>query len=311
MIKLVVKPRVTESWEDFCASSPPFSIALDGYVADAPKFDRNGPRANFNHHEGVSRLATRSTTGQVFVAIKQGLFETFQKDGEPFAIAHVNDPDQDVASSVWLLKNCQRVMKDKSEPLITRFIGVVDLLDTTGGLYPLDPELDIRKELAWIFEPYMEFRKSGTLQKLNAQEMSALIEVVCGRISEYSFGRGKRVALDTRYEKIYSGNGWVMIKEIGMEARARLAADGINAFISVQERGDGNWNYTIATRSEFIRFPVIPILLQLNAAEGLGGGLAAGWGGGNTIGGSPREGGSKLAPREVADLVERFLKMLK
>lgn len=55
-------------------ATEPFSIALDGYVNVGPRFDHEGPRVNFNHHEEVDRLATRATCGQVLMAIRQGLF---------------------------------------------------------------------------------------------------------------------------------------------------------------------------------------------------------------------------------------------
>ena len=49
------------TWEQFCATVGPYAVALDGYVAAGPRFDPAGPRVNFNHHEEVDRLATRST----------------------------------------------------------------------------------------------------------------------------------------------------------------------------------------------------------------------------------------------------------
>jgi hypothetical protein len=47
-------------------------------------------------------------------------------------------------------------------------------------------------------------------------------------------------------------------------------------------------------------------LEQLNQAEGLGGALDR-WGGGDTIGGSPRVKGSALAPAEVEKLINAEL----
>ncbi len=39
MITLHVEPTtVPVSWDTFCASAPPFSIALDGYVRGGPRF---------------------------------------------------------------------------------------------------------------------------------------------------------------------------------------------------------------------------------------------------------------------------------
>lgn len=52
------------SWEEFKEHYPPGSIALDGFVGEAPKFDANGPYLNANHHEYVDRLATLSTAQQ-------------------------------------------------------------------------------------------------------------------------------------------------------------------------------------------------------------------------------------------------------
>ena len=96
MIDLYVEPRVTKTWDRFRTENPPFSIALDGYVADRPLFDQKGPHLNCNHHEYVDRLSTRSTTAQVHMAIKQGLFQRFSQSGKPTAHIYVNDPDYDV-----------------------------------------------------------------------------------------------------------------------------------------------------------------------------------------------------------------------
>ena len=38
------------SWEQFCKTAGPYSIAIDGYVGAGPKFDETGPWMNFNYH---------------------------------------------------------------------------------------------------------------------------------------------------------------------------------------------------------------------------------------------------------------------
>ena len=92
-IKLHVRPGVVYSWDHFRQTHPPNSIAIDGYVDGPAAFDPTGPFANFDHHSGVNRLATRSTCGQILVAIPLGLFETFQVGGRPVANLFVNDCD--------------------------------------------------------------------------------------------------------------------------------------------------------------------------------------------------------------------------
>ena len=78
MINLYVEPRIILTWDEFRQQKQQFSVALDGYISDKPLFDSSGPYANFNHHEFVDRLSTRSTAGQVHIAVKMGLFQTFQ-----------------------------------------------------------------------------------------------------------------------------------------------------------------------------------------------------------------------------------------
>jgi hypothetical protein len=66
MIRFYLEPKAIISWPNFIGLKPNFSIALDGYVKAPPKFLIQGPYANFNHHEGVARIATRSTCAQVY-----------------------------------------------------------------------------------------------------------------------------------------------------------------------------------------------------------------------------------------------------
>ena len=82
-ISLIMRPQDPPlTWKMFCEKTQPFSIAIDGYVAEGPQDDLQGPRANFNHHEGVHRLATRSTCEQILVSARTGLFSLFDLDGE-------------------------------------------------------------------------------------------------------------------------------------------------------------------------------------------------------------------------------------
>ena len=84
-IELFVEPRKTITWDEFKMQKPHFSIALDGFVSDSTKRDPHGLYANFDHHSGVDRLATRSTSEQVHMEINMGLFNAFRKDGKPYA----------------------------------------------------------------------------------------------------------------------------------------------------------------------------------------------------------------------------------
>ena len=201
MINLHIEPGVTKTWETFCKDSPPFSIALDGYVKGQPRYEPKGPFLNLNHHEDVDRLATRSTGGQVYMYIKQRLFSTFQKEGIPYAHLFVNDPDQDTSLAVYLLKNHERISGERSEPLINRLLTAEDLLDTTAGAYPFSPESDLMRDVAWIFEPYTSVLPR--LYEMDSLQMSLVIESVGERIGRYSMGKGEKRIPDTSFEEIY------------------------------------------------------------------------------------------------------------
>ena len=128
-ITLYVAPRRIEQWDNFVGRYPEKSIALDGFVYGKPRFEPEGAYLNSNHHEEVDRLSTRSTSAQIFIAIKQGLINTYTVDGAVRMNIFVNDPDQDTCLAVWLLKNHERILGQRSEPLINRLVELEDRFD--------------------------------------------------------------------------------------------------------------------------------------------------------------------------------------
>jgi hypothetical protein len=302
-VVLVMRPRDAPlSWEQFRARTPPFAVALDGYVATGPRFDPTGPRVNFNHHEEVDRLATRSTCAQVLLAIRQGFFDCFRDAAGPRAEVYVNDCDEDVCTSWFLLKYGSQADHVLS-PALNRLVALEDTLDATAGAYPLPADLPVLQQMAWVFEPYRRFRASGELDRKEADAYTAVVRTVEERILQHIGDRGGALPLDTRYQRIGGGPGWALIEEIGAQARTGAFADGIHAYVVARSRPDRRWTYTVGRMSPFIPFDVPAILDALNSAEG---GTET-WGGGNTLGGSPRVGGSRLAPAEVERIVNAVL----
>ncbi len=304
-VTLHVCPRhLPLTWEDFCATRPPFSIALDGYVGAGPRYDDSGPRLNLNHHEEVDRLATRATCGQVLMVLRQGLAERFCDDSGGFrAEVYVNDCDEDVCLS-WFLLHHGYLAEHVINPVLNRLVGMVDALDTTAGAYPYPVEMPILTELAWIFQPYRQFRAAGGLDSRSPEDYTQVIESVEHRILAHLLGNGGQLPLDTHYDSIGGGEGWRLIRELGAQARTGVFADGIRAYVAVRTRPDGRWTYTVGRMSPFIPFDVQGILAALNEAEGT---TDDRWGGGNTVGGSPRLSGSKLSPREVEAIINAYL----
>ncbi len=291
------------SWEAFKQAVPKFSIALDGYVHEGPRFDKDKVIVNFNHHEGVDRLATRATCAQVLMAIRQGMFASFRNADGPQANVYVNDCDEDVCTS-WFLLNNHHMVEGTMNPMINRLVSMEDALDSTAGAYPFPVDLPALKELAWVFEPYRQFRASGKLELRDPNSFRSIITDVENRILRHVSGRGNSVlSLDTRYDLIGGGNGWAMVKEVGTYARTAMFSDGIKAYVSVRERSDGNWTYTIGKLSPFIPFDLLKLTEILNKTDEA---VTENnkWGGGDNIMGSPRATGSLLSPENLDKIIK-------
>ncbi len=303
-VKLYTDPLTPPmSWEKFKETKPSYSIALDGYVCTGPRYDLEGPWLNFNHHEDCDRLATRATCGQVLMAIKQGLFDSLKKNEVTKALVWVNDCDEDVCVSWFLLRHWTMVEKNAYMKL-SRLVSVADALDSTAGAFPYPKDLPILQDLAWVFDPYRQFRVKGGLDRKNAEEYENIIEEVGDRILLHITGQGEQIPLDCRYKVLHQEQNFTVIEEIGTQAKTGIFGDNIKAYISVRERPNNKYTYTVGRLSPFIaKFDVPKLLEALNKAENLQNSEDK-WGGGNTIGGSPRVSGSKLTPPEVIEIVK-------
>lgn len=309
MIDLIIDLQ-TVSFDAFVQKAAPFSIALDGYVYGGPRFHAKGPHASFNHHEEVDRLATRSTCAQVLMSLRQGLFTRFRKDGNPTALVHVNDCDEDVCLAWTLLKH-HYLAEGSINPILNRLVAMEDALDCTAGAYPFPKDLPALREMAWVFEPYRQFRSGGMLDKRDPSSYRSVISDVEHRILQHIAGRGHEVPLDTRYEVVGGGTGWSMVREKGAQARTGMFSDGIRTFVAVRDRGDNRYTYTIGKMSPFNSLDLVALTERLNDMEGGGGEYfedeADYWGGGNMIIGSPRMYGSKLTLDQITQVMNEAL----
>ncbi len=306
-MELFVEPRKVYTWSQFKKEKEPYSIALDGIVNDVTEIDEAGPYANFDHHSKVGRIATRSTCKQVAMYINLDLFDLFKVDGIPTANIYVNDPDEDTCLGYWLLKHHEEV-GNHANPRINRLVDCEDRLDCTAGAYPFG-DIEMRRKMAWIFEPYNDLRFKGQISELDEGGMRNVIEAVCARIDDHIYREGGEVALEGHYEKIGGGDNWVMVKETGPASRLAMYNDGIKAFTAlVAEKEDGSYVYVMGRKSECIRYPIPYFIKKLNKIEAEivnDGNL---WGGSDTIMGSPRITGSKIPPDRMQEEINLMIK---
>jgi len=300
MIELHVRPGPGISRTEFLATHTPYAIALDGYVAGEPFLEvrPDGPFRNFNHHEAVDRSCTTATCEQSRRAVLLGLYDLFSIGGQRRAGLYVNDCDQDVCLSTWILFHSDRA----AEPLVRQLAQIEDLLDSSSGTFPMPHERDLLAEVRWVFDPYGRARPR--LSGMSADEMRQVIADVHLRIDQFVIGRAGKVPLEGEYRRIGGGEWW-LVEVDQPQARERMVAAGARAAVELTATRGDRYIYSVWRRSEYVWwFPVGDILDALNAAEGIAPDDPHRWGGADTVGGSPRGRGSRLAPPELERVVE-------
>lgn len=288
MTRIRCHPDQIFTWEEFKRLPAP-AVALDGFVEGPTR--QNPTHASFDHHMGVDRMATRATCEQIALAIRFGPLEVVS-DPDRLNV-HVNHADEDVCLSVWLLDH-QEVI---DEPRIRRLVDAEGLLDTTGGCCLPVKDSDFLAEIAWIFAP-CKSRPRG------AEEMEAVILAVGERVDRYAVGLAERTPTASEYSTIERRGRIAAIVEHGPLARAQLREAGIDVFLSLlRRRPSGRLEVSIGKTTPYVPFNLARAFVELNRLEECP--QSDCWGGGETIGGSPRRAGTKLDIQTMLDVLER------
>lgn len=313
-VTLIVEPGLIQSPEEFEASARPRSVALDDRVACQTYWNPSVQKGCFNHHVNVDRLATQSTERQVFDALLHDHFaeRLLNIEGRYEVTALAKEPDLDVAFATTFLKRHDwfaRYGTAAIAPLVDR----EDHIDRRCGFFACKPNDPLIRKLAWVGEPYEEWRKAGG--RGTAREMADLIEAVGFRLEQVWTGavNGVGRALDTRYQRIGGGDGWLLIQEDGFYARIGLAnADlrGLEGAVSVRRFGPERWSYAVMKTHNYSSFPVAALFKVLNAAELIPDNAPYRWGGSNFGGGSPYNIGSTLEPSALQRVINGFCRFL-
>lgn len=286
-------------------SLPPNSVALDGYC-QGPALDPEGRRFSFDHHAGCIRLVTKSTCEQVREAIILGL------PIDDNTVVCVNDIDADTTLGVWLIQNPSRVW----EPRVEELVGRVGRTDSHGPIFKSHP-LHRRISAPW--------GKDAEPQSL------AMLERFLQTVTDYLGGKLELPERDDKDEA--RGYGWSA--RTGWQAvESQTGFDGfykagyVLGFLHQPAPGD-TLMYTVAKASDLVAAPLGPgskarpvtsveqfegtILGELGRAEQAKNpaqSLAHTWGGGTSVGGSPRNAdgtASRLTPEEVLAAFKKYV----
>jgi hypothetical protein len=194
-----------------------------------------------------------------------------------------------------------------SNPQINRLVYCEDRLDCTAGAYPFG-DTSMRRKMAWIFYPYHKARFEGRVAQMEEAEMRKIIESVEDRIDRYLHNKGGELSLKGDYETFGGGSGWTFTKETGPASRMAMYNDGITAFVAlVVEKADGSFVYTLGRRSLWTPFNLQKLYVRLNEEESHIVTDGNRWGGSDTVGGSPRDTGSRLSPEKLQEIINATL----
>lgn len=303
-VELVIQPGITRDWEEFRASEAHNSIAIDGYIEGPIRRDLERHVINLNHHERVDRSSTLATCQQALFELRRGLNSFMIHDGKFAAKVFMNDCDEDVCTTVFVLRHPEFAARIDN-PALNRLVEMEGIMDVTGGFYPWPQNYPSIREFFWVYEPYHSFRNSGGLARQDAREYRQIIDQVGERIEKHLTGHGGTVELDTSYEVLDRQGIWTMVHETGRHAKVGMLSDGLRAFTSVSELPSGRYKYSVGRLSPYVPFDILGLYDFLNQLENCSPDDC--WGGGDTIGGSPRNSASGIPPSQMAEMVQRFI----
>ena len=307
-IRLHMEPGVVREWPEFQQNAGPHSVAIDGYVEGPIQRDLERGIINLNHHERVDRSSTFATCQQALFELRRGLYERLLVDGVFSADVYANDCDEDVCTTMFVLRHTE-FARGVYNPALNRLVDMEGIMDITGGFYPWPIEYASLPEFLWIYEPYHAFRAAGGLGRKDPSQFVEVIDRVGERIERHLMGEGGSVELDTNYETLGQNGIVTMVRESGQHAKVGMLSDGLHAYVSVRELENGRYKYSVGRLSPYIGFDLPALFEYLNQLEGCTG--SDSWGGGDTIGGSPRMSDSGIPPTQMLEIVGRFVTRIK
>lgn len=291
------------------------SIFLDGAVPGEPFIDPERRVFNLDHHEGCVRAFTLSTCEQALVLVLRGL-DLRERTWTVYA----NEPDLDTVLAIWVLLNSTHLVgedsrvRDAAIPLL-RLEGIADshgpeLAELSGFPAPLLAET--RQRLTELRQEELALKQAGTWSSVDPLEFTAgqlrhldrllyperhfegfpAVEVLArAELSEH------RVAVVCR-----SPNG-VFETEADLK---RLYGKRLGVLVLQKDAH----SYSLRQVDPFLPATLEAVYARLNILDPAVRSASSTnrWGGSTDIGGSPRQGGTRLSPQEIAEACRQALR---
>ncbi len=268
---------------------PPRAVALDGAV-QGPEFGAEG-RVSFDHHAGCIRLVTDATCTQVATALRLGLNPAGRE-------VFINDLDADTAVSVGLLAG--RI--NPGDPAQMRLISLIGMVDAHG---PAIIATMSAEEAAMVDSFFTLAAQAGLPRFASGKVFESWPEILRNTLQVFHrVVRGERAPVEDEGEptvlhegRTASGALAVMVQAPGFGAFRWAYARGYDVFVA-----RSGTTVTVAKRSDLVEARIGP---HTDSGSVLGklAGIEPGWGGGSSIGGSPRPAGTQLSNETLWGLV--------
>ncbi len=279
------------------------TLALDGAYRGF-RVEHDLDFVSLDQHDGCVRFQARSTCEQVREALR--LHPTFTSR---FDTLVVNDLDGDTLLSLYMLHpaRTQLVLEPDRDVRGERLVSLVDAVGLTDALGPQLTSRLPAKQRGFADAFYRALSQDVGLTAFTSvrhfdrwpawlEASLTAIDTVLERDDHVALPRGAYA----QAQELVRGERFVIAEANESSAMAMLYRAGHEVVvISTPERA-GRRTYTIGKPSDLGRGNVRAAIDALNARE-------PGWGGGSSIGGSPRNGGSALTPGEVAEILRSVL----
>jgi hypothetical protein len=277
-------------------------LALDGAYRGF-RVEHDLDFVSLDHHDGCVRFQARSTCEQVRDALR--LHPTFC---DRFETIVVNDLDGDTLLSLYMLHPARTalVLEPDRDERAERLSVLVDAVGLTDALGPqLTSRLPAQQRgLAGAFRHALkkvgipEFERVRHFDRWRdwLKGSLAAIDGVLAHEAPFAaaddpFGQARELVRTERFVIAEAAEGSAMVT---------LYRAGHEVVVLCTPEQGGRRTYTIGKPSDLGRGDVRAAIDALNARE-------PGWGGGSSIGGSPREQGSALTPEQVAAILRAVL----
>jgi len=282
-------------------------ILLDGAGTFGPLLDNKRRLYNLDHHQECERTFTLATCEQALLMVTSGL-DLGEGDWRIFA----NEPDLDTVLAIWCLLNHIHLKKLRSEardvlyPLI-RLEGAIDANGTALAEVCGLPKAILeqaRRSLDELLQREQGVKGGGDWQTL---DLEAYTVTMLGAVDRLIYSvedfRGY-ASIEEVYGHVEIGQRSVAVlcrDDSGIYAVEKLLKErwGDQLAVVALEREPGH--YTLRRASTLADINLNDAYSLLNRLDRNVDGRPPGkrWGGSESIGGSPRQGGSALGPSEL------------